>query len=90
MMVKYAWIVEEYGAVLANKLRDIAENNYFLKTPLDSEGHMTYFQHEGKHIVQVRYHIFKNVNDQQGRESTHVWHGMTSDGSMVTLQEEVI
>ena len=51
MMVSYAWIVKEYGAVLANKLRDVAENNYFLKPPLDRKGNTTYFQHEGKHIV---------------------------------------
>ena len=51
MMVSYAWIVKEYGAVLANKLRDIVENNYFLKTPLDREGNATYLQHEGKHIA---------------------------------------
>ena len=38
MMVSYAWIVKEYGVVLAKKLRDVAENNYFLETPLDRKG----------------------------------------------------
>ena len=50
IMVFYAWVVKEYGALLANKLMDIAENEYFLKTPLDGKGHATYFQHEGKDV----------------------------------------
>ena len=71
MMVSYAWIVKEYGAVLAKKMRDVAENNYFLETPLDRKGHATYFQHEGKEIVRVRYSVVKKVNNQGGREARH-------------------
>ena len=93
MRVPFAWVVDEYGPVLANKLRDVAENNYFMKTPLDTNGHATYFQHEGKDIVRVRYSVAKKVTNQEGMEGTNrqdIWHGMTSDGTVVALEEGVI